>query len=135
MLRAVPLAALAALALTLPAQALPLTVDVLAAGFQFAPEVLVVPAGTTVVWHGTQGLLDHTVTTGPTTDPIVPRPDAAPGDCGNEDDRFNCALPADAVPAHPGATFSHTFGAPGTYPYSCATHYLLGGMRGAVVVV
>ncbi|HWH08792.1 MAG TPA: plastocyanin/azurin family copper-binding protein [Candidatus Thermoplasmatota archaeon] len=101
------------------------TVPVLAAGFSFAPPLLVVPAGTTVEWQG--AALPHTVTTAATLD------DARAGranDRANADgdpDTFHRALPQ-------GGVVRHAFAAPGTYAYYCELHRGL-GMVGEVVVL
>jgi plastocyanin len=63
--------------------------------FEFAPAALTVPVGTTVIWTNRDGTI-HTVTS--TTKVFA----------------------SDGLDQ--GGTFSHTFTAPGTYPYSCKLH-------------
>jgi plastocyanin len=77
--------------------------------FQFAPDTLVVPAGTRVTWTNTDDV-EHTVTGG-----------AGEGADGS----FAGPL------ATKGAVFAFTFERPGTYPYFCDRHHF---MRGVVRV-
>jgi plastocyanin len=72
--------------------------------FAFEPATIEVPAGTTVTWTNL-GRVPHTVS-----------------DAGE----FNSGLLA------PGASFTLTFNAPGSYPYFCKIHPDV--MQGAVVV-
>ena len=78
-------------------------------GFLFKPEKLTVHAGTTVTWTNGDDI-DHTVTAG------TPGAPTGSFDSGNE---------------ARGATFSHAFMEPGTFPYFCKNH---DGMRGEVDV-
>jgi plastocyanin len=68
--------------------------------FAFTPATLTVPAGTTVTWKNE---------------------DDSPHRIGDKDGTFkSAALDTDD-------TFSHTFGAPGEYPYICTIHpYMVG---------
>jgi plastocyanin len=76
--------------------------------FAYAPQVLEVPVGTTVVWANGDRI-DHTVTSG------------APG---APDGRFDGSLP------DRGTTFASTFDTPGTYAYFCAIHpHMTGEVR------
>lgn len=73
-------------------------------GFAFAPPNLTVPAGTTVTWT-------------------------------NRDEEPHTVAASDGSFHSPGmgtgATFAHTFSAPGTFDYVCSIHPM---MRGTVVV-
>ncbi|WP_425326333.1 cupredoxin domain-containing protein [Mycobacterium intracellulare] len=73
-------------------------------GFAFAPPTLTVPAGTTVTWT-------------------------------NRDEEPHTVAASDGSFHSPGmgtgATFTHTFSAPGTFDYVCSIHPM---MRGTVVV-
>jgi plastocyanin len=84
------------------AAATPATVNI--ENFKFAPPTLTVPAGTTVVWKNED---DSPHRIGDTTGLLK-----------------STALDTDA-------TFSHTFGAPGEYPYICTLHPY---MRGKIIV-
>jgi plastocyanin len=92
-----------ALALALGSSALLFSVDaaappaqqVVIEQFAFTPAALTVPVGATVTWTNKDGTI-HTVTS--TTK----------------------AFASDGLDQ--GGTFSHTFTAPGTYPYSCKLH-------------
>lgn len=84
-------------------------------GFQFVPEVLTVPTGTTVRWEGNS--FDHTVTAAATMD------DALNGTASGS---FNEDLAAQE-------TVQHTFEEPGDVPYFCRPHRQL-GMVGRIVV-
>lgn len=72
--------------------------------FAFAPDVILVPVGTTVRWTN-GGAGDHTVTS----------------DTGL----------FDAGTLSPGASFEYRFDVPGTYAYHCAIH---SSMTGTVIV-
>jgi plastocyanin len=87
------------------ADAAPVTgvAEVAAKDNQFTPPAIEVPAGTTVTWEFEDGLVPHDVTADGWTS----------GD-----------------PRRKGS-FTHTFDAPGTYPYRCTVH---DGMTGRVVV-
>jgi plastocyanin len=80
------------------AAASPATVDI--DNFAFAPTTLTVTAGTTVTWKNE---------------------DDSPHRIGDKDGTFrSAALDTDD-------TFSHTFAAPGEYPYICTIHpYMIG---------
>jgi plastocyanin len=80
------------------AAASPATVNI--DNFAFAPATLTVTAGTTVTWKNE---------------------DDSPHRIGDKDGTFkSAALDTDD-------TFSHTFGAPGEYPYICTIHpYMVG---------
>jgi len=82
----------------LKAAASPATVNI--DNFAFAPATLTVTAGTTVTWKNE---------------------DDSPHRIGDKDGTFkSAALDTDD-------TFSHTFGAPGEYPYICTIHpYMVG---------
>lgn len=105
------------------------TVDVQTAAFQFVPQVLVVPQGTTVAWHG--NLLQHSVTTG---DGQCANENLQPGPCDGNDlsnsdgdpDTFHRWL-------GPGETVTHTWESYGHHGYFCEPHDSL-SMVGAVVV-
>ena len=84
------------------AAATPATVNI--ENFKFAPPTLTIPAGTTVVWKNED---DSPHRIGDTTGLLK-----------------STALDTDA-------TFSHTFGAPGEYPYICTLHPY---MRGKIIV-
>ncbi len=77
--------------------------------FQFAPDTLVVAAGTRVTWTNTDDV-EHTVTG---------------GDGEHADGRFTGSL------GGKGTAFAFTFERPGTYPYFCDRHHF---MRGVVRV-
>jgi plastocyanin len=83
------------------------TVDMV--GLTFAPKVVHVSPGTTVLWTNSTPLA-HTVTA--------------------DDDSF------DSGSVDPDATFSMTFDAPGTYQYYCAPHGSPGlqGMAATIIV-
>ncbi|MGH7822076.1 MAG: plastocyanin/azurin family copper-binding protein [Candidatus Binatia bacterium] len=98
-------------------------VTVLAAGAQFVPAVVAVPAGTTVEWQGV--LLAHTVTTaeGPQ---LLSGVANDPTNTDGDPDTFRHDLPM-------GATVQHTFQNPGTFHYFCEPHVGM-GMIGTVIV-
>jgi plastocyanin len=73
--------------------------------FAFAPNVIIIPVGTTVRWTNGSAVNDHTVTS-------------------------NTGL-FDSGTLDPGVSFEYRFDAPGTYPYYCALH---SGMTGKVIV-
>ena len=85
----------------------------------FTPATLTIHAGDTVRWvWGSPG---HSVVSGTN---------------GNADNRF-CS-PSDSGCANPplsnqGATYEHTFGHVGTFPYYCSVHFFL-GMTGTITV-
>ncbi len=82
--------------------------DVTIANFTFAPSTLSVPAGSTVTWTNTDGVV-HTVTA--------------------NDGSFDSGGLAE------GDTFQMEFDAPGTYGYYCVPHGAPGsGMFGTIVV-
>ena len=70
---------------------------------QFTPPAIEVPAGTTVTWEFEDGLVPHDVA----------------------GDGFSSGDPKRS------GSFTHTFDAPGTFPYRCTVH---DGMTGRVVV-
>ncbi|VVB64133.1 Cupredoxin-like domain protein [uncultured archaeon] len=72
--------------------------------YSFPPSTLVVPKGTTVIWHN-QGNVDHTVTS-------------------DTKDLFDSRV-------GPGREFSFSFSTPGTYNYHCSIHT---SMHGTIVV-
>jgi plastocyanin len=72
--------------------------------FNFTPPQIEVAAGTTITWQN-QDQVQHTVTA--------------------DDNSW------DSGPIEPGASWSHTFDKPGTYPFHCTPHPF---MQGAVVV-
>jgi plastocyanin len=72
--------------------------------FAFEPATIEIPAGSTLTWSNV-GRVPHTV---------------------SDEGDFNSGLLA------PGATYTLTFNAPGTYPYFCKIHPDL--MRGEVIV-
>ena len=82
----------------------PSTAAVHLAGAQFSPTTVTVAVGGTVTWTNNDAS-KHTVTA--------------------DDASF------DSATLNSGATFAHTFTAPGTYPYGCDFH---GNMRGTVIV-
>lgn len=98
-----PLDAGSAVATDAPSSPAPSAADVTIAGFAFAPADMEVAAGSTVSWTNFDSV-PHTVTAG--------------------DGSFGSASLA------PGALFSHTFDAPGTFSYSCLIHP---GMTGTIV--
>ena len=71
------------------------TVDVSIAGFAFAPDTLIIPAGTTVKWTNNDGV-PHTSTS-----------DGAGWDSGT---------------LSTGQTYSFQFNTAGTFPYHCGIH-------------
>jgi plastocyanin len=75
-------------------------------GFVFAPDDLVVPAGTTVTWVNDEDSL-HTVTSGTPANPT------GLFDSGEIDT---------------GVEFAHTFTDEGTYPFFCARHDFMTGV-------
>ena len=91
-------------------------------GLAFAPERIVVAAGTRITWTNDDSVM-HTVTSG------IKGEQGAPGVSKGKPDRpdgtFDAALDDDD------ASFSFTFREPGTYEYFCRIH---GGMTGVVVV-
>jgi plastocyanin len=115
---AVPLAALT-LALTMAAPALAATHGVTAVDYNFSPKTITIRAGDTVLWTN-HGNSNHTVT----------------ADSGSFDSSPGCPQSM-ASCLHPGSSFSHTYGAPGTFPYHCKIHGSAGGvgMSGTVVVL
>jgi len=78
-------------------------------GFLFQPDVIEVPAGTTVTWENADKIL-HTATAGEPGSPS-----------GLFDGQMDGA----------GTSFSHTFDAPGTVSFFCTRHL---HMRGEVIV-
>lgn len=81
--------------------------------FSFSPDVVTINVGDTVTWQWSS--FSHTVTNGTgSTDPLVGR-------------RFDASLSSFSP------TFSFTFTTPGTYPYFCRPHELM-GMTGTVIV-
>ena len=87
----------------------------------FTPDSVAIGVGETVEFHNTSALV-HTVT----------------GDPSRASLDASVRLPGGAEPFHsgrmkPGATFSHTFEAAGTYRYFCVPHEGA-KMRGVVVV-
>lgn len=78
-------------------------------GFLFQPDVIEVPAGTTVTWENTDKIL-HTATAGEPGSPS-----------GLFDGQMDGA----------GTSFSYTFDAPGTVSFFCTRHL---HMRGEVIV-
>ena len=110
----IALAALAVLPLVVtPSTSASGAFTVVATDFQFLPETLVVPRGTTVTWiQGTAAFLPHTVTSAGLFD-------FEPGDVGTGN-----------------VIASYTFDQPtgSVILYSCKPHAIL-GMRGAIVVV
>lgn len=87
------------------------THDVNQLNFSFVPADLTIQAGDIVQWNWSAGF--HTVTSGPPCSP---------------DGLFDAPLD----PSHP--NFSHLFDTPGTYPYFCRPHCLM-GMTGTIIVV
>ena len=92
-----------------PATAEPASALVTSESLAFAPQEIVVPAGTTVVWTN-EDTFQHTVTA--------------------DDGSFDLGFYG------PGQTVSMTFDTPGTYGYYCIPHGSPGGfgMAGAVIV-
>jgi plastocyanin len=72
----------------------PATVEVRIKNFAFAPAMVTVPVGTTVVWRNTEGF--HTV--------------------------LSADFLLQSEPLDVGGTYSYTFTKPGTYPYECGIH-------------
>jgi LPXTG-motif cell wall-anchored protein len=117
---AVALAAAAlSLVLTVGASALAATQGVSAVDNTFSPKTTTIHTGDTVLWTN-NGDSNHTVT----ADSGVF--DSSPG-CPQS--MGSCLLP--------GASFSHTYGTQGTFPYHCKIHGGAGGvgMSGTVVVL
>jgi len=79
-----------------------------AVGLAFSPSALTVKVGDTVTWQG--DFATHPLVSGP--------------NCGQPDGKFSNTS---------GSTYSHTFMAAGTYPYSCNVHCGV-GMKGVVTV-
>ena len=77
--------------------------EVAAKDNQFTPPAIEVPAGTTVTWEFEDGFVPHDVA----------------------GDGFSSGDPRRS------GSFTHTFDAPGTFPYRCTVH---DGMTGRVVV-
>jgi plastocyanin len=73
--------------------------------FQFAPDTLVVPVGTRVVWTNADAI-EHTVTS---------------GEAEKADGHFA------GVMAGKGAAFAFTFTQPGAYRYFCDRHHFMRG--------
>ena len=71
-------------------------VNVSIASFAFGPDVVTVPAGTTVTWTNDEGAVAHTTT--------------------SDDGLW------DSATLQPGDQFSFTFDEPGTYTYFCSIH-------------
>jgi len=88
--------------------------------FCFTPSTLTINDGDTVTWSNTSGA-EH----------IVGRCDPASCDGANGGSGTDAGFTSGDVPA--GATFSHTFSAPGTYTYFCAIHGYA-AMHGVIVV-
>lgn len=106
------------------------TVPVASVGQSFAPQVVVVPEGSTVRWIG--DVLPHTVTT---SDEVC-KPHAEPGSCQANDPTNGDSRPNTfhkQLGSSPANTVSHTFTEEGVYPYYCQIHYAL-GMVGMVIV-
>ena len=102
-MRAIACLALACLALallTLPASVLAATVQIQIKGMNFHPDAVSVAPGTTVQWTN-EDAFGHTTTS-----------DTKLWDSGL---------------LKPGASYSHTFTQPGTYPYHCAVHTFMTG--------
>lgn len=103
-----------------------LTFVVKTVGLQFIPEVLTVPAGTTVQWIG--NAFEHTVTSSATMEDALGGnhnkcPARSSESCSNVFDE-----PLDRF-----KTVEYTFEEPGHYPYFCRPHYPV-GMVGRIVV-
>lgn len=121
---AVATALLAVLAVPVEAAA-PAPAQVIAAGFSFAPAVLVIPLGTAVEFRGMA--LPHTVTTAADLEAAMDGSGNDETNLGDEDpDTFSRSLPM-------GGVLRHTFAKPGTYSYHCELHAAL-GMVGTIVV-
>ena len=106
------------MAMATPDMAGAMMVNVGTGGNQFAPAMVTIPVGGTVVW--TWGSSGHNVVSG-----------VAAADnkfCSPND--MNCAAPPLSAA---GFVYSHTFAVAGTYPYFCKPH-LGAGMKGTVVV-
>lgn len=119
------LLALFPLAAAAPLPEVPAPYPVVAAGYSFAPSVLVIPLGATVEWTSAQ--LQHTVTT---ADSLTEALDGWPNDASNSDgnaDTWSAGLRV-------GETFRHTFENVGSFAYFCEPHHEH-GMVGLVVVV
>jgi LPXTG-motif cell wall-anchored protein len=97
----------AAIAVGGPAMAA--TRSVSAVDYNFVPKSLTIAVGDTVVWTN-NGMAQHTVT--------------------SDGGAFNSGT------LNPGATYSHTFGAAGSFPYHCTFHGGAGGvgMSGTIFV-
>lgn len=108
-----------------PAQESTSGVTIQTAGVQFAPQVVVVPKGTTTTWTG--NLVFHTVTT---SDGFCVQDLLTPDRCRSNDDAdphtFDEGL-------FPGETVSHTWQAEGVHEYFCEEHDFA-AMTGAIVV-
>ncbi|MEZ4532541.1 MAG: plastocyanin/azurin family copper-binding protein [Thermomicrobiales bacterium] len=79
----------------------------------YSPPVVTIPVGGTVLWHN-EDSVSHTVTSG-----------LSDGFSGTPDGKFDSGF------LDTGASFSHTFTEPGTYPYYCQPHPW---MRGTLLV-
>ncbi len=84
------------------------TVEVTMQNLAYQPDMIAVPAGTTVVWTNLDAA-EHTVTA--------------------DDYSFGSDF------LYQGQTFSLTFDTPGTYPYYCVPHGYRGGLGMAGVVI
>jgi plastocyanin len=82
-------------------------------GLSFSPPTVTIAPGEQIIWNWVAG--PHTTTSDPTSGPEV----------------------WDSGVQFFGASFSHTFTTPGTYPYHCSVHSFAGGtiMNGVVQVV
>lgn len=79
------------------------TVEVAISDYKYAPAELTIKVGTTVKWTNNEKRVSHSILfTGPG---------------GFESDRF-----------FPGESWSRTFDAPGSYPYSCGPHPEMKGL-------
>jgi plastocyanin len=125
-----PCLLLALVVLAIPhAPALPAGPVVVAAEFQYAPQVVIVPLGTPVTFlnpsvPGVSAV--HTWTTAASLDAAFNNQPGdladtncqADGEPGEDADPDTCSLP---MP--PGASHEHTYQQPGTYVYYCMVHY------------
>jgi plastocyanin len=103
----------AGVALT-PAAAHAATEPELISNFSFQPATITVAAGSTVTWKNND-----------------PAPHSVTADHGGFDSSPGCSPSTTRPCLAQGATFSHTFGAAGTFTYHCSVHSF---MHGTVVV-
>lgn len=97
----------------------PVPPDVVLDNFRFAPETLTVALGDSVRWRHDQGLIPHTVTSGPVNAP---------------DGIFDSRAGDPSARMRDGDVFAHAFSVPGVFDYHCVVHGGI-GMTGVIRVL